>query len=318
MKKIGVILTFLFFFLINISPVFAARGCCSWHGGVDYCDTKVGRYVCNDGTYSPSCGCYREPKSEPTREHRLPTSTPEPYYDSTPTDMPYTASSVDSSSGGDSTDSTAGFLIFGGFGALALLMMGAVVNFFRKPTAQDRRFIDALMAAQNHHYAHDKTRMVTSDFYLEWARRVDAVDNAVCHALNITPYQYADLIRRPSIKLLYKREAKRREREENKSKNDAWYFQPINWFLALLDHLELKSEENIFYKIVLYPILLLVGFGMMLFIPLGFLLLYVIIISPIILAGYLAESLGWVSAILIGGGIYLMACWVLDKKKNKK
>lgn len=44
-------------------PVQARRGCCSWHGGVSYCDTSVGRYVCNDGTYSPSCGCsYIPPK----------------------------------------------------------------------------------------------------------------------------------------------------------------------------------------------------------------------------------------------------------------
>lgn len=35
----------------------AQSGCCSWHGGVDGCDYDVGRQVCNDGTYSPSCGC---------------------------------------------------------------------------------------------------------------------------------------------------------------------------------------------------------------------------------------------------------------------
>lgn len=33
------------------------RGCCSHHRGVSYCDSSVGRLVCNDGTYSPSCGC---------------------------------------------------------------------------------------------------------------------------------------------------------------------------------------------------------------------------------------------------------------------
>ena len=42
-------------FLIN--DVDAKRGCCSWHGGVSHCDSSVGRYVCNDGTYSPSCTC---------------------------------------------------------------------------------------------------------------------------------------------------------------------------------------------------------------------------------------------------------------------
>lgn len=52
----------LFFFL---TPVIAeARsGCCSWHGGVCGCDTSVGRQVCCDGSYSPSCGCtYIAPK----------------------------------------------------------------------------------------------------------------------------------------------------------------------------------------------------------------------------------------------------------------
>ena len=44
------------------SNALAQRGCCSWHDGVSYCDTSVGRYVCNDGTYSPSCGCYRAPQ----------------------------------------------------------------------------------------------------------------------------------------------------------------------------------------------------------------------------------------------------------------
>jgi len=36
----------------------AKSGCCSWHGGVSYCDSSVGRYVCNDGSYSPTCDCY--------------------------------------------------------------------------------------------------------------------------------------------------------------------------------------------------------------------------------------------------------------------
>lgn len=41
--------------LISI-PAIAKKGCCSWHGGVDYCAAN-GRIVCNDGTYSPSCTC---------------------------------------------------------------------------------------------------------------------------------------------------------------------------------------------------------------------------------------------------------------------
>ncbi|MFC1866579.1 hypothetical protein ACFL0H_00340 [Thermodesulfobacteriota bacterium] len=31
------------------------RGCCSHHGGIAYCDRNVGRIVCNDGNYSPTC-----------------------------------------------------------------------------------------------------------------------------------------------------------------------------------------------------------------------------------------------------------------------
>lgn len=32
-------------------------GCCSWHGGVAYCDARNNRLVCNDGDYSPTCMC---------------------------------------------------------------------------------------------------------------------------------------------------------------------------------------------------------------------------------------------------------------------
>lgn len=33
----------------------AQRGCCSWHKGV--CGCSMGRTVCCDGTYSPTCRC---------------------------------------------------------------------------------------------------------------------------------------------------------------------------------------------------------------------------------------------------------------------
>ena len=48
----------LFIVLILFLPIecYAKRGCCSWHGGVSHCGDN-GRYVCNDGTYSPSCTC---------------------------------------------------------------------------------------------------------------------------------------------------------------------------------------------------------------------------------------------------------------------
>lgn len=40
-----------------VSECNAQSGCCSWHGGVNHCDYDTGRQVCNDNTYSPSCGC---------------------------------------------------------------------------------------------------------------------------------------------------------------------------------------------------------------------------------------------------------------------
>ena len=66
------------------NSVFAQRGCCSWHDGISHCDTSVGRYVCNDGTYSPTCGCYkappviREPEYIPATNPPYPTDTPMP------------------------------------------------------------------------------------------------------------------------------------------------------------------------------------------------------------------------------------------------
>lgn len=67
---------------------YAGRGCCSWHGGQSYCDTSVGRWVCADGTYSPSCGCtYIPPKPTNTPTPR-PTNTPTPRPTNTPTPIP--------------------------------------------------------------------------------------------------------------------------------------------------------------------------------------------------------------------------------------
>lgn len=34
------------------------RGCCSWHGGwCGNCDPYTGKYICCDGTLSPTCYC---------------------------------------------------------------------------------------------------------------------------------------------------------------------------------------------------------------------------------------------------------------------
>ena len=57
MKYTVIIIILLF---INSDTVYAGRGCCSHHGGQAYCDTSVGKWVCKDGTYSPSCTCYKE------------------------------------------------------------------------------------------------------------------------------------------------------------------------------------------------------------------------------------------------------------------
>ncbi len=55
MKKvvIGVFIFICIFF--SIDKVLAGRGCCSHHGGQAYC--SGGRWVCKDGTYSPTCTC---------------------------------------------------------------------------------------------------------------------------------------------------------------------------------------------------------------------------------------------------------------------
>lgn len=56
--KIIFILAIIIIATSNIS--LAKRGCCSWHGGVVGCDTRIGKQVCRDGTYSPSCTCEKE------------------------------------------------------------------------------------------------------------------------------------------------------------------------------------------------------------------------------------------------------------------
>src|SRR5436853_6499067 len=66
MKKLIPQKVFVITFILatfGIPAAEAGRGCCSWHGGQNYCDTNSGRWVCNDGTYSPTCGCsYIPPK----------------------------------------------------------------------------------------------------------------------------------------------------------------------------------------------------------------------------------------------------------------
>lgn len=56
MREFIGILIIITFSIISTS-IFAQRGCCSWHQGVNGCDSTTGKIVCNDGTYSPTCTC---------------------------------------------------------------------------------------------------------------------------------------------------------------------------------------------------------------------------------------------------------------------
>ena len=57
LQKLLLIWLFTFLWLFLIVPwAEARRGCCSRHGWVNYCASN-GRYVCNDGSYSPTCTC---------------------------------------------------------------------------------------------------------------------------------------------------------------------------------------------------------------------------------------------------------------------
>ncbi len=57
LKKLLGFLLFFFVILSFVPHVIASQGCCSYHGGQSYCDSSSGRWVCADGTYSPSCTC---------------------------------------------------------------------------------------------------------------------------------------------------------------------------------------------------------------------------------------------------------------------
>lgn len=61
MKKIlpitfVIIFIIMTFFTFNTQKTYAGRGCCSWHGGQAYCGSN-GKWICQDGTESPSCTC---------------------------------------------------------------------------------------------------------------------------------------------------------------------------------------------------------------------------------------------------------------------
>ena len=73
MKKvvIGIFIFICIFF--SIDKVLAGRGCCSHHGGKAYC--SGGRWICNDGTYSPTCTCSGSETSGGSSSYRRSNST---------------------------------------------------------------------------------------------------------------------------------------------------------------------------------------------------------------------------------------------------
>jgi len=79
MKRLIVSFFIVISLLFSSSTVHATSGCCSWHDGVSGCDGSVGRLVCNDGTYSPSCGCPIDPPP-PTPPPAPPTTAKQTYY----------------------------------------------------------------------------------------------------------------------------------------------------------------------------------------------------------------------------------------------
>ncbi len=284
MKKF-IFLAVLLVGLLFPKAVDAARGCCSWHGGVDYCDSSVGRYVCNDGTYSPSCGCYRAPVEKAT-----PKPTSAPIFFPSNNQTPPTSSS----------DSLVGAIViafFGIVGAIGLMILGAITNWFRRPDDFDKKFVRELMKAQEEVYEKDKTYMVTSPLYLGWEHRSEAVDNMVCQRMDMSPYRFEKLIKKPSIKNLYRSLANARDRE--KGTRSKWAI--IRWGEDIWRWGEDRAPENIFYSIVLYPI----GFALSIGFTVGmFSLLYFI---PL-LAVKIIEFLGWWTVPVVGviaGIIYL-------------
>jgi hypothetical protein len=109
--------------LLLTATLLARQGCCSHHGGIDYCDTSVGRYVCNDGTYSPSCGC-RRTAPRPTIVQKAPAYIYVPTRIPTPTPTP-TAQVLGTS------DSSLGFTGWVGLGAIGYMVWRGIAAIFK-------------------------------------------------------------------------------------------------------------------------------------------------------------------------------------------
>ena len=126
------------------SSALATRGCCSHHGGVSYCDSSTGRYVCADGTYSPSCTCWKNQYTSVSPTDTLfPTIEPTEEPTATPTPTPITT--VLAASTGQSNSIWFGYLASLGVVGLALICIYLVTK--KKGKAHKdwgQQFVDAL------------------------------------------------------------------------------------------------------------------------------------------------------------------------------
>ena len=83
---------------IGMQEVSAGRGCCSHHGGQAYCSN--GRWVCKDGSYSPTCTCSGGSSSSSSSSRGYTTTTRKQIYgcmDKTAINYSYSANVSDGS-----------------------------------------------------------------------------------------------------------------------------------------------------------------------------------------------------------------------------
>ncbi len=144
LKKLLIPLIVFVLFIFLHSSVSASRGCCSWHGGVSHCDSTVGFYVCVDGSYSPSCTCWKNQYTSvsPT-DTLIPTIEPTEEPTATPTPTPITT--VLAASTGQSNSIWFGYLASLGVVGLALICIYLVTK--KKGKAHKdwgQQFVDAL------------------------------------------------------------------------------------------------------------------------------------------------------------------------------
>lgn len=78
MKKVVIILLVSITMFIGMQEVSAGRGCCSHHGGQAYCSN--GRWVCKDGSYSPTCTCSGGSSSSSSSSRSYTTTTRKQIY----------------------------------------------------------------------------------------------------------------------------------------------------------------------------------------------------------------------------------------------